>query len=871
MYLRLLFPLFLFIALPAAPVQAQVPRPADVLGFEPGADYELADYDQLLDYYRQLDAASDRVSLVEIGRSVQGRPLVLLFVSSAENLRDLDRWRRYSAGLAQARVPEDSARVLARTGKAVVWVDGGLHATEVAGAQMGPVLAYRVATEETAEMQRIRDEVILLLMPVMNPDGLDLVAHWYRSHRGTPFETTTPPRLYHAIAGHDNNRDWFMHNLPETRAVAQVLYETWFPQVVLNHHQSAPDGARIFVPPFADPVNPNIHPGVTTAVNMAGSAMANRFAHEGKPGVVSGVAYSMWWNGGMRTVPYFHNMIGLLTEVAHASPTPRFTHADALSRTVQGFETDGTHVHYPDPWQGGLERLSDAVDYMVTASIAVLDLAAGLREAWLFNQYRMGRDAIVRGREQAPFAYVIPATQWDPGEARELVDVLLRGGLEVHQALDPFEADGRTYAAGSYVLFAAQAFRPYLMDLMEPQRYPDRRRYPGGPPETPYDLTGWTLPLQMGVAVHRMDTPFASRTQRITSAGDVGGVSGAHTYGFALSPRSNRSYDLANRLLSAGETVFRAASSFIAGGRHWPAGTLVVAARESTAARVASLADSVGVEVHGLAEAPRAALHRVDKPRVAVYQSWVANVDAGWTQWLLDTYGFDADTLRDADVNGRTLSAYDAVILPSQDATWLLRGHAPGTMPEPFVGGIGDDGARALREYVEAGGTLVAFDAATAFVIEQFGLPVRNVVERVRSERFFVPGSLLRVAVDTLHPYAAGMPDTFAVVFAQSRAFAPVGDRGDAAPTTTVYESVARYVERDVLASGWARGAETYLGGRDALVRVRYGRGEVVLFGFRPQFRGQSRGTYKLIFNPIFGAATADEPVPDLPAAVPLE
>ena len=496
-------------AAPAAAAQGTaVPAPAEVLGFEPGDDYRLALSDELFAYYERLARASDRVELREIGRSVLGKPLIVLFVSSAENLAALETHRENSAALARARISEAEAVRRAREGKAIVWIDAGLHATEVAPAQMMPLLAHRMATEESAEMQRIRDRVVAILMPCMNPDGLDIVASWYRRNLETPFETTRPPELYHHYVGHDNNRDWFMNNMPETAAVTRMLYHEWFPQIVYNHHQTGPAWARIFLPPFADPVNPRIHPGVTTSVNLIGSAMANRFALEEMPGAVSDMIYSMWWNGGMRTVPYFHNMIGLLTETSHASASPRIYEPEERPEFVgnprrgQAAPTNGTDIFYPYPWPGGESRFSDPVRYTLTASVAVLDIAADLRERWLFDIWRMGRDAI----ERSETSWIIPAEQWDPGEAAALVNVLLDGGIEIERAEADFEVEGVSRGAGSYLIPGAQAFHAYIADLLEPQDYPDRRRTPDGPPDPPYDLAGWTLPMQMGVRVERVGT-----------------------------------------------------------------------------------------------------------------------------------------------------------------------------------------------------------------------------------------------------------------------------------------------------------------------------------------------------------------------------
>jgi len=459
---------------------SQVPHPKDVYGFTPGDDYKLATYDQMLEYYKLLDEASDRVVMKEIGKSVLGKPLLLLFISSKENINQLEHYRDISEKLARARIDEQTASQLAATGKAIVWVDGGLHATEVAHGQMTSLLAHRIATEESPEMQKIRENTIVLLMPVMNPDGLDIVASWYKQNQGTPFETTRPPWLYHFYVGHDNNRDWFMNNMPESQAVTQVLYNEWYPQIVYNHHQTGPSWTRIFIPPFADPVNPNIHPGVTTGVNMVGSAMANRFAIKKMPGAVSKVIYSMWWNGGMRTVPYFHNMIGILTETSHATPTPRYYDPDSIPKSIAarrggGYSTRGTDVFYAYPWKGGESHFSDPVSYMITASMATLRLASDLREQWLHNIYQMGRDAIKAAESDGPFAYVIPVEQWNSGEELSLINVLKIGGIEIEQATKDFKIGKTSYSAGSYVIKCAQAFRPYLIDLMEKQEYPDRR------------------------------------------------------------------------------------------------------------------------------------------------------------------------------------------------------------------------------------------------------------------------------------------------------------------------------------------------------------------------------------------------------------
>lgn len=854
--------LVLLLALLAVPggLEAQIPHPRDVFGFTPGDDYQIATYDQMMEYYRRLDAASDRVTMTEIGRSVLGKPMLLLFISSEENLRQLDRWREISATLARARVDDEEARRLADEGKAIVWIDGGMHATERAHAQMTTLLAHKAATDESAEMRNIRDNVILLLMPVINPDGLDIVANWYLRNRGTPFETTNPPELYHHYVGHDNNRDWYMLLQPESQAPARIIYETWYPQIVYNHHQTSPRWTRIFTPPFADPINPDIPAGVISGVNLVGNAMINRFMEEEKDGVVSRLTFDMWWNGGMRTAPYYHNMIGILTETAHPSPTPEYYPPEELPPTVGGrragdIPTDRPTLFYPAPWKGGWLRFADAVDYMMTASMAVLDIGAKRRGEWLYGIYRMGRESIAKGEAGGPYAYVIPADQWDGGEAVELVNVLRRGGVEVHRATRDFSANGRQFRAGDYIAHAAQAFRPHLVNLMEPQEYPDRRMYPGGPPEPPYDLSGWTLPIQMGVEVVRIEEPTELPGEPVDRATvRPGTVSGTATFGWAIHRNRNQTQHAVNRLLKAGDRVHRATTSF---DGH-PAGTIVVEAGNGTAQRVQEIARELGVDATGLSARPGVDLEMLHAPRVAMYKSWVDNMDEGWTRWLLEEYAFDLTSLTDEDIRGGDLSGFDVIILPSDDPSSMMHGHPPGTMPEEYTGGLGIEGALSLKRYVEQGGRIVALDEASGFAIDQFGLPVRDVVRDVPQSDFFIPGTLIAIENDTEHPLAHGMRQDGAAFFVRSRSFqivSPARSNDRAAPAPDV-EVVTRYAREDLVLSGWALGEDRYLAGRPAVVRAPLGDGDVVLIGFRAQMRGQPRNTFKLLFNALQGSAT---------------
>lgn len=840
-----------------------VPKPSEIFGFQPGTDYKLADYDQMLEYYDQLDKASNRVKKVTIGESVLGRPLILLFISSEENMKQLEKYRSISEKLSRARISDSEAVKLSRDGKAVIWIDGGMHSTELAHGQMTTELAYKIATVESEEMQKIRSNVITLLMPIMNPDGLDIVTSWYRKNLGTPFETTSPPWLYHHYVGHDNNRDWFMNNMPETYHVNDVLYNKWYPQIVYNHHQTAPSWARIFLPPFSDPVNPNIHPAITTGVNQVGSAMAQRFSLKNMSGVVSDNSYTMFWNGGGRTTPYYHNQIGILTETAHATPTPRFYDPDSLPAKIgSGIPTDGTDIFYPDPWQGGESHFRDAVEYMLTGSMAVLDLAAERKSQFLYNIYKMGSDAVNAGNSGNPYAYIIPEEQWDEGVALELVNTLMQGGIEVHQAKDTFEADGQKYPSGTYVIKAGQAFRPFLMDMMEPQNYPTRLQYPGGPPDPPYDLAGWTLPMQMGVTVDRINQSFefeGNKLQELVQT-EPGHINGEADFGYVLSHKPNSGARIVNQLLADGEKVYWTKSSFSSNGNEFGPGSIVIKSKRRTSDVVQKMAQKEGMNFTALQKEPSVELYEVQRPKVGLYKSWVANMDEGWTRWVMNEFSFDIDTLHDGDLVEEDLSQYHAIIIPDQSPSRILSGHKPGTMPEKYTGGMGLEGTLALEKFVENGGSLLAFDSASDFVINQFGLPVENVTEGLENTEFFIPGSLIRATVDNTYPMAYGVQPEVAASFSHSRAFEIVkidrkgeGGKEDIkkAPAPPI-DIPMRYAKDELLMSGWALGENKYLAGKAAMMNVQYGDGNVVLYGFRPQFRGQPRGTYQLIFNPIF-------------------
>lgn len=808
---------------------ASVPAPKQHFGYEPGADYKLASYGEIIGYFQKLAASSDRIRLVEYGKTSMGRPSYVAFLSSAENLRDLERYREINRRLALGLATPEEASKLAREGKAIVWIDSGLHATETAPAQHAPELAYRMVAEESDELRRIREKVILIQVPVINPDGLEMVVEWHRKNVGTPHELAPLPKLYQKYAGHDNNRDWFMMNLVETRNASKLLFEQWFPQIVYNQHQQPVFPARIFVPPYAEPLNPNIPAAVMEGIHLIGAAMKERFAREGKPGVLSYYGFDAWWNGGLRSVPAFHNMHGILTETAlNGYATPRtYKLSDLPDRFPNGIPTKEPTVFYPQPWLGGRWGTREAIEYMLTADFAILDLAASRAEHFLHKAWQMARDNIEAGKKGKPYAYLVPAEQFDKSNAIEMLRRLQLGGVVVQRAREAFRSGDRTYPAGTWILPAAQPFRAYLVDLMEPHKYPELRTGAGGPTKRPYDVAGWTLPMQMGVRVVRIDEPFEAWVEQ---AGPIG------------PPEPSFDHHDTSSFLMVSETLARKEPL-----------------RWGKDGRILRQSDPDF----------RTGEWELRTPRVALYEPWSPNMDAGWTQWLLDSYKVPYTLVHNDDfAKGGLRARFDTLIFAAQSMNSILHGYREGestgrrgleanSLQRPeFTGGIGLAGAAAVQEFVRAGGTLVTFDEASELPVQLFPLPVRPLIPRSSGETatgYYSPGSILRVNVDTTHPVAFGMPSEALVFQSGGQAWEPslVADHNK---ERLLVKSIATYATRDLLASGWLSGERAVMGKMIA-AEARFGDGRVLLFGFSPQFRGQSFGTFKFVLNAVYWAS----------------
>jgi hypothetical protein len=813
-----------------------VPSPESVLGFRPGADGRLADWTQIAGYFRKLGASSPRVRVEEVGRTTEGRPFLVVTITSEANQARLEEIRRDNLRLYDPRglSAEEAERIVHR-GKAIVSMNYAIHSIEVGGSLTPLVLAQRLAGSREPEVLRILEDTVLLLIPSHNPDGTDLVTAWQRTQAGTRYEGTSPPALYQKYAGHDNNRDWYMFTQAETELTVRHVYDRFRPQIVHDVHQMARRGARLFVPPYLDPWEPNVDPALRAAVSALGSAVAARLVAEGRTGVVTQAIFDAW--SPARAYPHTHGGVRILSETASADlASPVELRREALQPGL-GYDPRTPAWNFPAPWPGGTWRLADVVDYQLAASWAILDHAARNREHWLRTFLGVNRRAC---DARAPFAFVLPAEQDDPLAVARLLRVLRTGGVEVERARAPFKAGGRPFGPGSHVVRMQQPASGFAKTVLERQRYPDRRQWDGGPPVRPYDVTAHTLPLLLGVAVETVEAPFPADLEPIAEATVVPGrVEGEGAF-FALG-HGNGELVALGRLLRAGVAVDWATEAFEAGGRTRPAGTLLVPA--AARARLEPLARELGFAAHGVSTPPPGL--RLRKPRVGLYQSWQPSMDEGWTRFVFEKEaGVDYDTLHDADVRaGRLAERFDAIVLPDQLPTALKNGHAPGTMPDAYVGGLGVPGAAALRAFVQEGGTLVALNAASLFAVEALELPVRNALAGVATSDFYCPGAILRAAVDQRNPLAHGLPATTPIWFESSPAF---DVRGGA--------TILKFEEDEPLLSGWLLGGKM-LKGTAALVEVAAGRGRVVLFGFRPQYRAQSWATYVPFLNAIYLSA----------------
>ncbi len=839
-----------------------VPKPEDVLGFAVGADYRLATYDQAIDYLRKVAAVSDRIKLFEMGKTSMGRPMVYAVISSAENIKALDKHKEAARRLSLAEMGDDEARAAAAAGKVVVYIDGGLHASECAPAQHNIQLAYDLVTAADPRRLKILDDVVLVLV-FANPDGMNLLAEWYRPNVGTPYEVAPMPWLYHKYAGHDNNRDGYIANLEETRNLSRLVDQEWFPAIVYDHHQTAPFPARIWTPPNSEPTNPNVHPRLVRWQNLIGSAMGAAFDREGKEGAISRIVFDTWYPGYMTQVHDSHNIISILTETAlYEYATPHFYTLDDFPKEYQDLTMS---AFYPSPWRGGWWRLKDAVDYCETASLAVLETASKYRAELLLDKYLMAREVVDRFTKEPPYAWIVPDAQSDPGAAALLLDRMILLGVKVARSAEPFTCDGISYPKGTLVVPQSQPFGLFVKNVFEEQRYPDLRKYPDlwqglvtsrkleGAPLEAYDMMGWTLPYQFNVAATAANTPLAvglvpEKEVKPSGAGVTG--NGAV---FVLDHAATASAAAANRALKAGGSVRWAKKPVTAGGREYPAGAVLVAGVKRPLMEKA--AADLGLRIATLSSLPNVPAVEIKAPRVGIYQSWIPSEEEGWVRYVLEQNEFAFTPLHDSDVRAGSLrDHFDAIVVPDHWTPKLLvDGFARGTMPPPYVGGLGDQGLANLKAFAEAGGTLLLMNGSANLGPDYLGLPVRNVLKDAKPDEFNCSGSMLRLEFDLENPLAYGMPKQAAGTFAGSCAF----DLFPSYEPKRETKSVAKYAGERLLMSGYIFG-EKLIQQKTAEAVVQMGTGRAVLLGFGATYRAQSYGTFKLVYNALF-TSTAKE------------
>jgi hypothetical protein len=785
---------------------------------------------------------------VNIGQTTDGHRTIAAIVSAAENIKNLDRIRADNQRLADPRTlaPNEAVR-MAATHKAVLAIGGSIHATEVGATQTTNEVLYWLATASDAQTVESLQNVIVILIPTLNPDGHRLVVDWYNKNKGTPFEGGPMPWLDHKYAGHDLNRDAFMMNVAENRNIARFFYSEWHPQVFLTIHQMATDGPRFFAPPNVDPIDPNTDPLIWREAALLGSAMTLELEHDHRSGVVSNALYDYYWPGYEDSAPLGHNTVCLLVEAAGVRvASPVTLAAGDLKGGLRGLEDHRRQINFPNPWPGGTWRLRDVVDYELSAVHGLVRAVSAYREALVQNFYEMGARAVEAGRRGNPSAFVIPPDQFDPFATRRLEQLLLQAGVEIFRAIEPFHADGQPYPAGSDIVLLAQPYRAYVKTLLERQEYP-------GPPTGafsegghPYDVTGWTLPAQMGVAVRTIANRFEEPAMsRVTAAA----IEPAKVWGerspsyFVLEARGSGGAIAMNRLLAANLNPSWLTSEFSAGGYRYPAGSIVVPPAKSALATIEKAARELGLRADGVKGKMPANVRRMTRARVALYRPWTDNTDEGWTRWLLEQYEFPYTTVTDADIRTGNLRArFDAVILPDAAPDELTGGRSVGTAPPEYTGGIGSEGAAALKAFVQGGGSLIALDNATRFAVSTFDLPAKDVARAATREAFFAPGSLLRIDVDPTQPLAYGMPRQLAGFFSSSSAF------DSESPSV---QTIGRYAAKDLLISGWLQGA-LVIAGKAAVMTASVGSGRVVLLGFPVQHRAQSLATFRLLFNSIF-------------------
>jgi Zinc carboxypeptidase len=871
--------LLLLVAATVAVSQKRITSPEAAFGFKPGTDRKLADWNELTAYFKKLSTESDRIHYEEVGKTTEGRPFVAVTISSPENLAHLAHYQEIQRKLADPRTtsPEEAQKLIAE-GKTVLVVTCNIHSTEIASSQSATEFAYQLATGDTPRIRSILHNAIIVLVPSLNPDGQQLVVDWYKKYLGTPYEGSSPVVLWHHYVGHDDNRDWSSFTQVETRLAVEKVINPWHPQILYDIHQMGSTGPRIYLPPWVDPIDPNVDPILVESMNALGTNTALEIGQTGKQGVLIHGVYDFW--SPLRDYIALHNGLRVLTESASVDiATPIDIPFEKLDHGI-GYDAKVAAWNFPDPWKGGAWRLGDIVNYQIDAFFSIANNAAEYRERYLNNFYQIGVRAL--NHKDWPSAYVIPAEQRDSATTARLINILRTGDVDVEKASSDFDADGKHFSSGSYVVQLAQPFGGFAKTLLEIQDYPNIPEYPGGPLQRPYDVTAQTLPLLFGVTAVPVNGKVTVAANKVDVVKPAAGHFEKSSNGYLIADNTNSSLYALFALLAKNVQAYRLTGP--------EPGTIYIPQQDAIDAKLQAIAEKFAIDVRPAATTPTGTALLVHLPRIGLYQSWVASMDEGWTRWIFDQNGIPYTRLVDADIRKGDLNQhFDVVLIPDNSASAITSGRrgfggesaasAPATQsgetgggkrrpagtsavpgsttspaedtargpqtPPEFKGGLGDSGLANLKAFAETGGTIITLNKASEVYAGKDSGRVENALDAIDRKAFFIPGSILQVAVDTTNPIAFGSTPTVPIFYENGPTFKVNGDA----------RSIAFFNTDKPLLSGWILGGQ-FLKGTSVIAEEPVGKGRIVLFGFRPQYRAQSEVTYKFLFNALLYATS---------------
>ena len=840
---------------------AKIPSPEEFFGFKMGTDRKLARWDKIVDYFKTLESLSNKIKVYDLGDSTMGNPFIMAVISSGDNLKKMDEIKEINAKLAdpRGRIDEEVENLI-KKGKSVVAFTMGLHASEVAATQMSNELAYEMLTEETPEIEKILDETVLLLFPSFNPDGQIMVVDYYNEFLGTEYEGGRLPWLYHKYVGHDNARDGFQLTQVEGRMFVQQAFLEWHAQAYVDFHQMGSTGARYYIPPYIDPINPNMDPLVWREHQLYGAQMGIRLQEEGKTGVESAVGYTGYWIPAFHLIGNFHNCASMITE--SASPliaTPIFIDPHQLRAGRRGRPEYKAQTTFPDPWPGGWWHLRDLVEQQKISAYATLEVAANLRGSVLRGLYVKAKRNIEKGREMAPRAYIIPHTQHDYLTSLKMLEILSFAGVEIHKAKTSFQCGEAIYPQGTHIIFMGQPLRGYIKTSMEQTFYPDNpwTRERDGSPMRPYDMTTYTMAEFMGVKIIEADINLSQDFEKIDFIQyPENTIKESSSYGYLLDPAYNDCFTAVMNLLQKGYTVSRITQEIETQEHKFQPGAFHIEPGDGIETVLSEVNKDLHLPLYPLNIELSVKKEKLKLPKIAMYQRFLGgNMDEGWTRWVLENFDIPYETIMVNDIEQGELANYDVLIMPS-DSTMLLTGKgveqffqrwgmAMPNIPPQYATFLSEKAEEKLKEFVKSGGTLVSLNESCNYLIDVFKLPIVNVVKDTPPKDFYCPGSTIKITVDNSNPTAYGMPSDCLVVFWNSPAFSVMPNEKN-----HEYKVVARYPESRMLQSGWLIGEEK-ISRKAAMIDAKCSDGRIILIGFRPQLRAQTHGTFKFLFNSL--------------------